>query len=95
MPSRGFPFMPLKPGKLGIIDKEVNAFTCESLFSTLTNVNFDQKDFVDRITRTVRMRKSLKDKVAAKGGKTDFAAPAANLNRQQWKGSLPRRPAWD
>jgi hydroxylamine reductase len=37
--------------KLGISDRAANVFTCEAHFSTLTNVNFDEKYFLDAIQR--------------------------------------------
>lgn len=65
--------------KLGITDREANVFTCETLFSTLTNVNFDQKYFLEVIPKAVQLREKLKAKVSAAGGKTDFDAPAATF----------------
>ncbi len=65
--------------KLGITDREANVFTCEALFSTLTNVNFDQKYFLETIPRAVKLRERLREKVAAAGGKPGFASPAATF----------------
>jgi len=65
--------------KAGVVDKEANEFTCQALFSTLTNVNFDEKFFLDAISKTVTLRENLKGKVAAAGGKKDFAGLAANF----------------
>ncbi|MGA2229223.1 MAG: hydroxylamine reductase [Syntrophobacteraceae bacterium] len=65
--------------RIGITDKEANSFTCTSLFSTLTNVNFDQKYFLETIPRAVKIREKLKGKIEAAGGKTDFASPAARF----------------
>jgi hydroxylamine reductase len=58
--------------KVGVVDSEVNGFTCEACFSTLTNVDFDPDRFVELINKSVRMRDSLAAKVKAAGGKTDF-----------------------
>jgi len=44
----------------GIIDKEADFFTCETLFSTLTNVNFDPNDFVNYINKAIELRDELK-----------------------------------
>ncbi|MEJ2241239.1 MAG: hydroxylamine reductase, partial [Candidatus Bathyarchaeota archaeon] len=49
--------------KRGIIDDEINIFTCEALFSTLTNVNFDPNSFVKLIDKTIELRDSLIKKV--------------------------------
>jgi len=58
--------------KVGVIDREVNAFTVEAVFSTLTNVNFDPARFVQLIQRCGTLRDRLKEKVKAAGGKADF-----------------------
>ncbi|WP_018084491.1 hydroxylamine reductase [Desulfurispora thermophila] len=65
--------------KVGVVDPEVNAFTVEALFSTLTNVNFDPQRFVPLIKRCVELTARLKEKVAAAGGRTDFSDPAASF----------------
>ena len=65
--------------KVGVNDREVNVFTCEAVFATLTNVDFDPERFVHLLNRCVELRKSLKGKVAAAGGKVDFAHAAATL----------------
>jgi hydroxylamine reductase len=70
---------------VGVSDEQINRFTCEAIFSTLTNVNFDPDRFVDWINQTVKLRDELKGKVNAAGGKTDFPdgpadfTPAANV----------------
>lgn len=76
---QGLSLFAVEAGKLGITDREANVFTCESLFSTLTNVNFDQAYFKDGIARAVQLREKMKGKVAAAGGNIDFAAPAATF----------------
>lgn len=58
--------------KVGIVDQEVNTFTFEALFSTLTNVNFDPQWFVTLIKRCVKLRDGLKGKAKAAGGHTNF-----------------------
>jgi hydroxylamine reductase len=58
--------------KVGVNDHEVNVFTCEASFSTLTNVDFDRERFVPLINRAVALRDRLKEKVRAAGGKSDF-----------------------
>lgn len=71
--------------KVGIRDHEVNVFTVEALFSTLTNVNFDPDRFVRLIQHCVALRDKLKEKVRAAGGEIDFPEgpatfkPAENL----------------
>jgi hydroxylamine reductase len=71
--------------KVGVSDPEVNKFTCEAAFATLTNVDFDPQRFVDLINRAVALREQLKAKVKAAGGQADFPAGPATF---QPKGSL-------
>jgi len=64
--------------KAGVNDKEVNVFTVQALFSTLTNVDFDAQRFVEFINRCVTLREGLKKKVKAAGNNVEFASgPAA------------------
>jgi len=63
----------------GVVDEEVNLFTCEAVFSTLTNVNFDDDRLIALIKKAVTLRESLRKKVAAAGGKTDFTEDAASF----------------
>ncbi len=66
--------------KKGIVDEEVDHFTMQAIFSTLTNVDFDPARFQELIKRAVELRESMKAKVAAAGGNTDFAEAAATLS---------------
>jgi hydroxylamine reductase len=65
--------------KVGIKDPDIDHFTCEALFSTLTNVDFDPDRFVKLIQNTVKFRDDLKAKVAEAGGTTDFSDGPANF----------------
>ncbi|KAF0188519.1 MAG: hydroxylamine [Desulfobulbaceae bacterium] len=79
--------------KVGVVDNAVDRFTCEAIFSCLTNVDFDPARFVTLINKTVALRDALKVKVAAAGGKTDFTsaaatfAPAASLTGLEEQGA--------
>ena len=44
---------------VGVIDKQVNVFTVQALFATLTNVNFDKARFTEMINRAVAIRDRL------------------------------------
>jgi hydroxylamine reductase len=68
--------------KAGIVDTQIDIFTCEALYSTFTNVNFDPDRFVPLINRTVELRDSLKEKVAAAGGKVEFPDGPAEFTPQ-------------
>jgi hydroxylamine reductase len=65
--------------KVGVVDNAVDRFTCEAVFSCLTNVDFDPSRFEPLIRQTVTLRESMKAKVKAAGGMVDFAAPAATF----------------
>lgn len=51
----------------GITNKEVDGHTLEALFSTLTNVNFDNDRFVGLIAKTAALRGNLAGKLKAAG----------------------------
>ncbi len=65
--------------KAGLVDDQVNRFTAEALFSTLTNVNFDAQRFEEFIRNAVSLRKELKERVQKAGGKVDFSDPSVDL----------------
>ena len=65
---------------VGVTDERIDRFTCEAIFSTLTNVNFDPDRFVDWINQTAKLRDELKGKVAAAGGKVDFPEGPADFS---------------
>jgi hydroxylamine reductase len=67
--------MEARQRKLDLAD--VNRFTLQAAFSTLTNVDFDPARFVELIGRCAALRDALKKKVKQAGGKTDFGQDAA------------------
>ena len=60
---RGIAPVVLQAKELGIDTKEVDRFTCESLFATMTNVNFDQKRFTKYIKKAIALREDLKAQI--------------------------------
>jgi hydroxylamine reductase len=72
--------------KVSINDGKVNVFTCEALFSTLTNVNFDPTRFVTLLRQCCALRDGLIDKITAAGRKVDSShdavrfTPAASID---------------
>ncbi len=75
---KGLSLYAVEGRKVGVNDNDVNVFTCEAAFSTLTNVDFDPERFLPLINRTVELRDSLKEKVRTAGGNVDFPdGPAA------------------
>ncbi|SMP38635.1 hydroxylamine reductase [Desulfonatronum zhilinae] len=61
--------------KVGVKSAEADAFACEALFSTLTNVDFDPERFVPLIKQAVAYREELRAKVKAAGGVAEFDSP--------------------
>ena len=57
---RGLASVVLKAKEAAISTREADIFTCESLFATMTNVNFDQRRFTDYIQRCLEIRENLK-----------------------------------
>ncbi len=83
---KGLSLYAVEGRKVGVVDNEINVFTCECVFSTLTNVDFDAERFVGLINSCVELRDALKERVQAAGGKVDFSdgpatfEPAATLD---------------
>lgn len=70
---KGLSLFAVEGRKVGITDPEVDEFSVDALFATLTNVNFDPERFNAFINRCVALRDSLKEKVRKAGGRTDFS----------------------
>ncbi len=66
--------------KVGVADNAIDRFTCEAIFSCLTNVDFDPSRFEALIRKTVELRESLQKKVLAAGGKVESTAPAVTFS---------------
>ncbi|MGB8991003.1 MAG: hydroxylamine reductase [Desulfobaccales bacterium] len=83
---QGLSMFAVEGRKVGVSDRDVNVFTCEAAFSTLTNVDFDPDRLVKLIRRSVELREQCKEKVRQAGGKVDIVAvpatfkPAATLD---------------
>jgi len=69
---KGLSQVVLKGRDAGIRNADLDPFTCEAIFSTLTNVNFDSDRFVSLVNETVSHREALKKEIAAAGGDTQF-----------------------
>ena len=63
--------------KKGLRDRETDVFTCEALFATITNVDFDPDRFVPLIRRAVTLRDAFVDKLRAAGKPADFSGAVA------------------
>ncbi|MDA8403926.1 MAG: hydroxylamine reductase [Desulfobacteraceae bacterium] len=76
---KGLSLIALEGRKVGVKDAAVDGFACEAAFATLTNVDFDPDRFVALINKAVAYRKTLKQKVDAAGGWTDYKDGAATF----------------
>ncbi len=76
---KGLSLYAVEGRKVGVTDRDVDVFTCQAMFSTLTNVNFDSDRLVGLIRKSVVLREGLKEKVGAAGGKVEFSDPAASF----------------
>jgi hydroxylamine reductase len=63
-------------GKKGIRDRAADVFTCEALFATVTNVDFDPDRFVPLIRRATALRDGLLEKLGAAGAPINAAGDA-------------------
>ena len=84
---KGLSLVALKGHSLGLRDTDMDQFTCEAVFSTLTNVNFDSERFVVLIQETATRRDALKKRIEAVEGNAQFPegpatfSPASNLEK--------------
>lgn len=69
---KGLSIVTLKGHSLGVRDTDLDHFTCEAIFSTLTNVNFDSERFVSLIQETVTRREALKKRIQDVEADTQF-----------------------
>jgi hydroxylamine reductase len=76
---RGLSLIAVEGRRVGVTDNELNIFTCEALFSTLTNVDFDSDRFIKLIDRSIKLREQLKEKIKKAGGKVDFGEGPATF----------------
>ncbi|MTI81888.1 MAG: hydroxylamine reductase [Firmicutes bacterium] len=76
---KGLSFYAAEGRKVGVIDNEVNRFTSEAVFSTLTNVDFDPERFQELIKRCAELTAELKQRLVKAGGNVSFTDPAANF----------------
>ncbi|MDX9787983.1 MAG: hydroxylamine reductase [Desulfobacterales bacterium] len=70
---KGISQVALAGKKVGVKDAAIDNFTCEAIFSTLTNVDFDPARFDGLIRQCVSYREALKEKVKAAGGNVAFS----------------------
>lgn len=60
---RGLAEVRLRAKELNIPTGEIDVFICESIFATMTNVNFNKKSFAEYIKQAIAHREDLKTKI--------------------------------
>lgn len=65
---KGISIYGVKARGTGIIDRRADRFVVKSLFSTITNVNFDKESFIKRIKEGLEIRESLKERLIKETG---------------------------
>jgi hydroxylamine reductase len=74
-----------KAKELGIVDKETGLFIAQSLFTTITNANWDNERFISLIKESLKIREELK---------TKFLAAYKEKNGQEFSGQLHHSATW-
>ena len=74
-----------KAGELGVLDQATGKSVSESLFSTITNVNWEDDWFVSRIKGALNVREDIKNK---------FLAAYQEKNGQAFSEALPDAATW-
>ncbi len=64
---KGISLYSTRARKLDLNTEEVDKFIVDSLFTTITNANFDKGHFVERIKKALELRNDLKERLVAAG----------------------------
>lgn len=79
---------------LGIENVDANHFIMDTLFETITNANFDKKDYLDALKKGMKLREEVKDAYLKAGGKLEGKLPDAAVwvgetdNEMEAKGEI-------
>ncbi len=68
---RGLSQLSVEAAKAGAKDEKIGVFTCEALFATLTNVNFDPESIATYIKKTAQLQEELRSRIVAIKGKVN------------------------
>ena len=74
---KGISFYSSKLRKLGATSEKADKFLLDSLFSTITNVNFDRSDFVAWIRKGLKLKDEAKEMLEKAGGTVGDKVPEA------------------
>jgi hydroxylamine reductase len=85
---KGLSQLTLEARKVGVETEDTSVFTCEALFATLTNVNFDPDSIISYIRKTAELREQLKKKIQSAGGRVTASGGPATLTLEETKEGL-------
>jgi hydroxylamine reductase len=68
---KGISIYSTKARELGVTNSKVDKYIVESLFTTITNANFDRKDLVARVKEGLALREEIKKQLEKAGGKVN------------------------
>ncbi len=77
----------LKVKEAGVenVEERVGPFIMEALFATVTNVNFDESNFINLIREALELREEIKE---------EFLNAYQQTNNKKFKGDLPEMATW-
>ncbi|MGL4760204.1 MAG: hydroxylamine reductase [Sarcina sp.] len=75
--TKGLCAVTVKAKEVGITNEFINKYIVESLFTTITNANFDNAVFIERVKETIKLRDELKAEVIVGGGNLENLPKAA------------------
>jgi hydroxylamine reductase len=76
---RGLAVVAVQAEKLGVDTAAEGAFTADALFTTLTNVDFDESTVAAKVDEAATLRDALKARVISAGGPVTYDEALANL----------------
>src|SRR3972149_5815412 len=85
---KGLSQLTIEARKVGIKDEKISVFTCEALFATLTNVNFDPDRIIEYIRKAAELREILRKRIQSAEGHIDNSSGPANLALEKTKEGL-------
>ena len=85
---RGLSQLKMEADKLKIKNGASSVFTCEALFATLTNVNFDPDSIIEYIQKAAEIRDQFKVLIQSAGGTVEETGPAGLILEKTKEGLI-------
>ncbi|UCF45507.1 MAG: hydroxylamine reductase, partial [Candidatus Bathyarchaeota archaeon] len=85
---RGLSQLTIEARKVGFKDDKISVFTCETLFATLTNVNFDPDRIIEYIRKAADLREQMRKRIQSAGGHIDESNGPVSLALEKTKEGL-------